>query len=87
MNTLTQNPENIEVFEKRNKLLFAEYILIGLTIGWLLGSISTKIFSPSDKKNKVDVKTGNMFFPSMPINGEPLPTIILSEFSVVANKK
>lgn len=86
MNTLTQNPENMEVLRKRDKLLIAEYLLIGLTAGWLLGSISTKLFSKSDSQNKAGIKTESMLFPSIPFNGEALPTIILTEFSVVAHK-
>jgi len=87
MNTLTQNPENTEVFRKTNKLLFAEYMLICVTAGWILGSFTTKAFSRSDEQNKAANKEYSMLFPSIPINGESLPTIILKEFCVVANKQ
>ena len=86
MNTLSQNPETVEVFRKRNKLLFAEYMLICISIGWLLGSISTKIFSRSDEQHKTEMKTESRYFPSISINEEALPTIILNEFSVTAHK-
>lgn len=87
MNTLTQNPEHLEGLEKRNKLLFAELIFLGLIVGWLFGTFSTKTFSTSKENNKFDLKRETTFVPSMSINGESLPTIILNEFSIAASKK
>ena len=70
---------------KTNKIFLAGCMLIIFTTGWLLGSITTNAFSQSatQKHNAVSSNSESVNLPSISMNGETLPTIILSEFSVV----
>lgn len=78
MNTFTVNSEKGEA-SGRNSVLLATAMLACITTGWCLGSITTQAFSRSENNN-------NIILHSVPMKGESLPTILLSEFSVIAEQ-
>lgn len=65
---------------KTNKFFLTVCILICITAGWLLGSFTTNAFSQSKERKQNE----SINLPSISMNGEILPTVILSEFSVTA---
>lgn len=65
---------------KTNKILITACMLIGITAGWLMGSFTASAFSQSNNRKLNE----SLNLPSISINGETLPTIILSEYSVVS---
>ncbi len=75
------NPHVQDVYQQTNKLLLTGYMIISLTAGWLLGSITTNVFSQSGNNNEK-----NITLPLLNLNGEILPTIFLAEYSVVSEK-
>jgi hypothetical protein len=84
MKTLTLNTEKPEVFRRTNKLLLTGSMLTCLTAGWFLGSLSTRAFSQSDRVR--GTSDNNIILNSISVNGEALPTVMLKEFLVIADK-
>lgn len=81
MKTLT-NRYTLE-YRKINKVLLTGSILTGVLTGWMLGSFTTQAFSqPETQKSN----TENTVLFSIPVKGEILPTVMLNEFSVMAEQ-
>jgi hypothetical protein len=85
MKTQIQNTRQNNSLRGINKLLLTGGMLIGLTVGWCIGSLSTDAFSQSTKQKYNS--SGLLFLPSISMGGETLPTIILPEFSITSNSK
>jgi len=87
MKTLAQTTENIEVYRKTNKLLLAAGMIACITTGWLLGNLNPTTFSQASQEKDATPAyyDKGILLPSLSMNGETLPTIILSEISVVSN--
>ena len=75
----TQNTGQAQ--SKGSRLLLTGCILTSVAGGWLLGSFTTEAFS--QEKNTENTIASTLF--SIPVGGEKLPTVMLKEFSVVAN--
>jgi hypothetical protein len=84
MKNLLLNAENVEVFRRTNKLLITACMLLCLATGWYFGSITTHAFSQSDT---ITNGANGIILNSIPIKGEALPTIMLREFSVIAEQR
>lgn len=89
MKTIAQHPNNVEVYRKTNRFFLTTSMLACVTAGWLLGNLNTKILSQlnREKNNNFSYSEKNIILPSIPVNGEALPTIILSEFPVISSAK
>ena len=84
MKTLTQHTTEESSSTKENTLLVSCGMLACLIAGWLIGSLSDEVFSQSTRQNYSNDRS--IMIPSVPLHGEALPTIMLSEFSVVSKK-
>ena len=87
MKTLTQRAYSEEIFRRVNKFILAAGILICVTAGWCLGNITTQVYSQSNKQKDFAEIENRIILHSIPINGKSLPTIMLKEVSVLANKR
>jgi len=85
METQTQNTVIKNAFRRRSKLLLTACIMVSISAGWLLGNLTTNAFSQSVTKNAD--RDNSIHLPSFSVNGETLPTIMLTEFSVIAKNK
>lgn len=84
MKTQTENSEKQQISGRINKLFLTGCMLICLTAGWLLASITNEVFSQSNTQ-KPDSKASTTLM-SIPLNGETLPTMMLHEFAVIADQ-
>lgn len=83
MKTQTQNPEEQQAARRISRLFLTGMMLVCMTAGWLLASITNEAFSQGNS-NKQEVKDTTLM--SIPRNGEILPTMMLHEFAVVADQ-
>lgn len=83
MKITTQNTTPAKRSGKNSTLIITCCMLICIATGWVLGSASANALSRSDRKNTSGSEKNNeIILPSIALNGEALPTIMLSEFSV-----
>ena len=75
----TKNQTLRLAFKKTSKLLLTTAMVLCISAGWVLGSLTTTAFSQSTEKS--------INLPSLSMGGEKLPTILLDEFSVIADNK
>lgn len=84
MKNQTQNPGEDQASGRISRLFLTGIMLVCLTAGWLLASITNEAFSQS-KVQSAETKDSTTLM-SIPLNGETLPTMMLNEFSVVADQ-
>lgn len=83
MKTITQNTVSENRPAKNKMLIITCCMLICIAAGWVLGSTTANAFYQSEKKKMISTEKSNeIMLPSVALNGEALPTILLSEFSV-----
>ena len=89
MKTQIQNTKQIISFRGINKLLLTGCMLISMTAGWGLGTLTGNKPSPTiqQKCNSTNYNKSGKFLPAISFKGETLPTIILSEVSILSNSK
>ena len=83
MKTKSQNPEEQQAAGRISRLFLTGMMLVCMTAGWLLASITNEAFSQGNH-NKQEVKDTTLM--SIPRNGETLPTMMLNEFAVIADQ-
>lgn len=83
MKTQTQNAGEQQATGRMSRLFLTGMMLLCLTAGWLLASITNEAFSQPSVKN-AKVKGATLM--SIPLNGETLPTMMLNEFAVIADQ-
>lgn len=64
---------------------FSQRMMVSISAGWLHGNLTTNAFSQWPAKN-ADCHN-SIHLPSISVNGETLPTIMLTEFSIIAKKQ
>jgi hypothetical protein len=70
------------------KFLLTFCMLVCITAGWFLGRFHTHT-STTYIENNTDAqyRTGNVLLPSVHVNGEALPTVVLSECLITSPSK
>lgn len=85
MKTQTENTGKNRSYSKISRLFLTGCMLISITAGWIMGSFTTQAFSQSKTQQTANDDSTTLL--TFPLNGENLPTMLLDEFSVIANKK
>lgn len=71
--------------QKTRNIFLTGCMLICVSAGWVLGSITTDVFSQSRNRRETISYSGNtIFLPSTFIKGESIPTVFFSEIIITA---
>ena len=82
MKTQTQHLNRAHMLRGTNRFRLTAGMMICVTAGWCLGHLTTKALAVHAAAGS----SNNIILHSIPVNGKALPTIMLQEFSVVAEQ-